>query len=52
MNAKDATYIEHLFLATVGLPIVIVGSAGLFLFLRNEYRGVMDERSNECVKVG
>lgn len=36
MNANDASYIEHMFVLTVGLPIVLMGAAGLCQFLRKE----------------
>jgi hypothetical protein len=42
MNAKDATYIEHLFVATVGLPIALMGAAGLCRFLQNENNATIE----------
>jgi hypothetical protein len=35
MNAKDATYIENLFILTVGVPIVIIGLTGATCYLTN-----------------
>ena len=35
MNAKDATYIENLFIITVGVPIVIIGVTGACCYVTN-----------------
>jgi hypothetical protein len=35
MNPKDATFIENLFCATVGLPLVLTGATGLYVSLKN-----------------
>ena len=35
MNAKDATYIENLFIVTVGVPIVIIGLTGACCYASN-----------------
>jgi hypothetical protein len=35
MNIQDATYIENIFLFTVGLPIAIMGTAGALLSFAN-----------------
>jgi hypothetical protein len=39
MNSKDAAYIEYLFVGSVGLPIALMGAAGVFRFLRKEDSG-------------
>lgn len=35
MNAKDADYIENLFIITVGVPVVIIGITGACCYVRN-----------------
>jgi hypothetical protein len=35
MNAKDATFIENLFIITVGVPVVIIGLTGTCYYVAN-----------------
>ena len=35
MNAKDASYVENLFIITVGVPIVIIGLTGACCYVSN-----------------
>lgn len=35
MNAKDANYIENLFIVTVGVPIAIIGLTGACCYASN-----------------
>jgi len=36
MNKKDADFVENMFVATVGIPIVLIGGAGLISMVRND----------------